>query len=396
MRVGGWVRSRLEVRTVLGIILAAPVLVTAAIGMEALVRARLDEGMFQAPTQFYARPIVFYPGLQLDRERVEAHLQRLGYRRVRRSSVRIGEYYRGSREWVIGRRAFRRHDRLDPGGLARIRLGRGGSVTAVEDARGRRLRFVGLEPELIRSLHGSAREERIPVPLAEVPQHLVDAVLSVEDQRFFQHRGLDLKRIAGAAVANVRALRLVQGGSTLTQQLAKNLFLSPRRSPIRKLRDMAMAMTLERRHSKEEILEAYLNEVYFGHDDGLAIHGVGRAAQHFFGKDVSQIDTGEAALLAGIIRGPNLYSPVRHPEAAKRRRNLVLDVMRKLGVMSESLHRQAREAPLGLKARTKRARSGRYFIDFVTERLSATHGRKALLSGMSVFTTLDMGLQRNA
>ena len=118
MRVGGWVRSRLEVRTVLGIILAAPVLVTAAIGMEALVRARLDEGMFQAPTQFYARPIVFYPGLQLDRERVEAHLQRLGYRRVRRSSVRIGEYYRGSREWVIGRRAFRRHDRLDPGGLS--------------------------------------------------------------------------------------------------------------------------------------------------------------------------------------------------------------------------------------------------------------------------------------
>ncbi len=396
MRVGGWVRSKLEVRTVLGIILATPVLVTAAIGMEALARARLDDRMFQAPTQFYARPIVFYPGLQLDRERVEDHLQRLGYRRVRRSSVRIGEYYRGSREWIIGRRAFRRHDRLDPGGLARIRLGRGGSVTAVEDARGRRLRFVGLEPELIRGLHGSPREERIPVPLAEVPQHLVDAVLSIEDQRFFQHRGLDLKRIAGAAVANVRALRLVQGGSTLPQQLAKILFLSPGRSPIRILRDMAMAMTLERRHSKEEILEAYLNEVYFGHDDGLAIHGVGRAAQHFFGKDVSQINTGEAALLAGIIRGPNLYSPLRHPEAAKRRRNLVLDVMLKLGVVSESVHRRAREAPLDLRARTKRTRSGRYFIDFVSERLLAAHGRDALLGGMSVFTTLDMGLQRTA
>jgi penicillin-binding protein 1B len=253
-----------------------------------------------------------------------------------------------------------------------------------------------LEPELIRSVYGSVREERIPIPLADIPQHLIDAVLSIEDQRFFDHGGLDLKRIAGATVANVRAAGVVQGGSTLTQQLAKNLFLSNKRSPIRKLRDMAMARTLERRYTKEEILEAYLNEVYFGHDDGLAIHGVGRAAQYFFGKDVSQIDMGEAALLAGIIRGPNLYSPVRRPETATKRRNLVLDVMLEREIISERTHREARQVPLRIRGKTQRTRSGRYFVDYVSEQLAATHGRKALQRGMSVFTTLDMELQRAA
>ncbi len=146
MRVAAWVRSHFKARTVLRIVFVTPVLALSLIGLEALVRARLDPKMFEAPTQFYARPIVFYPGMEIDAERTEAHLQRLGYDRVRGRTVAVGEYYRGSREWIIGRRAFRRHDNLDPGGTTRIRLGRRGTVSSVEDAEGRRLQYVGLEP----------------------------------------------------------------------------------------------------------------------------------------------------------------------------------------------------------------------------------------------------------
>ncbi len=396
MGLGKWIRTKSRPRVILGVVLGTPFLVVGAIGTEALVRARLDDEFFASPSQIYARPVVFYPGMEFDSDRVESHLERLGYRRVRRRPVGIGEYYRSSRNWIIGRRAFRRHDKLDPGGPVSILVGRRGQVTLVEDGSGRRVPYIGLEPERIGSVYRTSRGEPIPIPLADVPQHLVDAVLSIEDQRFFEHGGLDLRRIVGAALANVRAGRVAQGGSTLTQQLAKNLFLSPKRSPIRKLRDMAMATTLERRHSKQEILEAYLNEVYFGHDNGMAIHGVGRAAQHYFGKDASQLDVGEAALLAGIIRGPNLYHPVRRPESAKARRNLVLDVMHKRGIISERVHRESRRAPLRIRVQARARRIGRYFVDFVTEQLTATHGSNVLSAGVSVFTTLDMELQRAA
>ncbi len=398
-------QKRWWVTWAIGVVLAAPVILSLVIGGEALVRARLDPEMFRAPTRLYARRLVLHPGLSLDPIRLEAYLERLGYRRSDRRSVAIGEYYRGAREWVIGRRSFRVYDKLERGGVTTVRVGwwgrRGGRgwrgrISSIHDGSGRRLEYVPLEPEVLGMPYGATRKDRIPVPLAQVPKHVVDAVLSVEDQHFFEHSGLDLKRIAGAAVANVRAMRVVQGGSTLSQQLVKNLFLSRSRSPIRKLRDVAMAKMLERRHSKEEILEAYLNEVYLAQDGALAIHGVGRAAQHFFGKDISEVSVSEAALLAGIIRGPSLYSPFRHPEAARKRRDLVLSLMHDRELLSERAYAQARAAPLGLRERPERSRRGRYFIDFVSRQLAAIHGKKTLLDGLTVFTTLDLGLQRVA
>jgi penicillin-binding protein 1B len=188
---------------------------------------------------------------------------------------------------------------------------------------------------------------------------------------------------------------VVQGGSTITQQLAKNLFLSPRRTPLRKVREAAIAVFLERRHSKEEILEAYLNEVYLGQDGGLAIHGVARAAEFYFQKDVSQLDLREAALLAGIIRGPSLYSPIRHPESAERRRNLVLEVMNARGVIDDDTFAAARKSPLNIADRRERTRSGRYFVDYVSTQLVEELGSDAV-GGVTVFTTLDLELQRIA
>ncbi|MFQ5889646.1 MAG: transglycosylase domain-containing protein [Gemmatimonadota bacterium] len=360
---------------------ALGVIVPALFALEAIVVARLPDVRFRAPTRIYARPVVLSLGMRPSRALVEDHLRRLGYVRATGRSVGLGEYDLGVRGWVIGRRPFRHHDRLVLGGTTVVRFNRAGRIARLEDERGRPFSRVALEPEIIGSLYDGSREDRVPVRLADVPEHLVEAVLTIEDQRFFAHGGLDLRRIAAAMLANLRAGRIVQGGSTLTQQLAKNLYLSPRRTLVRKVREAAIALALERRHEKREILEAYLNEVYLGQAGAIAVHGVGAAARHYFAKDVGELDLSESALLAGLIRGPSLYSPFRHPAAAKSRRDLVLRLMRERGVIAEVAFRKAQEAPLEVRKRREAPRSARYFVDFVAERLRADDGSRRLGRG---------------
>lgn len=396
MRMLAWMRGKSRVQLVKAAFPAMAIGAAAAVSLEAIVRARLSDSMLSAPTRFYARPIVVEPGMELDRHRIEGSLERLGYEKAAGRNVGIGEYRFDRRRWTIGRRAWRLHDRLDRGGVAVIRLGYGNRILDIRNPDGERIAAFALDPEEIRNGPGAAYEDRIPITLSDIPQHLVDAILAIEDQRYFEHDGIDPRRIAGAAIADVRARRIVQGASTITQQLAKNLFLSPGRSLTRKVREIAMARTLELRHGKAEILEAYMNEVYLGQDGAVAIHGVGRAAQFFFGKDVSQLTVGESALIAGIIRGPSLYSPFRSPDAAAGRRNLVLSRMLALDMISEAVSREASEAPLGLRSRPAMVRSGRYFVDFAVEQLRADLGKTAEQPGLAVFTTLDMELQQAA
>lgn len=380
-------------RLVLAVVPASVALATA----EALLRAHLNDADARGPTQFYARPVVIERGANLARASVEEHLRRLGYERSRSSrGVAIGEYYLGRRTWTIGRRMFRHQQWVDSGGTAIVQLASGSRVSSLRDGDGRPLRAVVLEPEPLGPVGGRSGELRLPVDLTDVPPHLVDAVLTIEDQRFFTHGGLDLRRVVGAAIANLRAGQIVQGASTLTQQLAKNLYLSARRSPVRKLREAMMALALEARYEKQEILRAYLNEIYLGQDGALAIHGVGSAARYYFGKDVSQLDLGEAALLAGIIRGPNLYSPLRHPDAARERRDLVLSLMAERGLVSEQARHTAERATLHLRRARDRTLAGRYFSDYLAQQLAAQYGRDVLDQGLAVFTTLDMRLQRAA
>ena len=177
-------------------------------------------------------------------------------------------------------------------------------------------------PILVAAVDEARAERRTPVVLHDVPRHLIEAILAVEDQRFYRHHGLDFRRIGGALLANIRAHQISQGGSTITQQLAKNLFLSAERTPLRKLREMTMALVLEARYSKATILEAYLNEIYLGQDGGHAILGVGAASRFYFGKDVGKITLPESALLAGMIQAPNRFSPTRHELVARSRRML--------------------------------------------------------------------------
>jgi len=235
-------------------------------------------------------------------------------------------------------------------------------------------------------------EQRAPVQVGEFPDHLIQAVLAVEDQRFYLHHGFDIRRIGGALLANVKAFGIAQGGSTITQQLAKNLYLSADRTPLRKLREAAMAVVLELRYDKPAILEAYLNEIYFGQDQGRSIHGVGAAARYYFGKELPRISLAESALLAGMIHAPNRHAPTRHPRAARERRDLVLRLMAEQQRITRASAARAGRAGVSTRAWPVRTVDARHFRDFV----AATATDRLPARGTAVYTTLDATLQRAA
>jgi penicillin-binding protein 1B len=328
--------------------------------------------------------------MALDREQVEDHLRRLGYRPSRGDGVGIGEYHLGPYGFIVGRRPFPWAEDLRQPRFVVARLDFDGRIAWLEDEEGRSLPGARLEPELIGRMLGPSDLDRLPVTLEEVPRHLVQALLTVEDRRFYEHGGLDLRRIAAAMAANLKAGQVVQGGSTITQQLARSLHLSTRRSVLRKAREAVMAVALELRHGKEEILQAYLNEIYLGQDGAVEIRGIGRGAEHFFGKEASALTLEESALLVALIRGPSLYSPFRHPEVAVERRNLVLRLMQGEGVISPEERERASRASLGVRKRAEPIRSIRYFLDYLDREMgSAPRGR-------AVVTSVDARLQRAA
>lgn len=236
-------------------------------------------------------------------------------------------------------------------------------------------------------------ERRLFVPLREIPRHLRDAVIAVEDARFYSHYGVDVRGIARAAWANVRHGRIVEGGSTITQQLAKVLFLTPDRSFSRKVREAALALELESRYSKDRLLELYLNHIYLGH----GAYGVEAASRTYFGKSVRELTLPEAALLAALPRAPTSYSPFDHPDLARRRRAHVLARMVEQGVLSPAEARRANAAPLGLVPPERRRTTGRYFLEYLEQILETRFGEDLVYrGGLHVYTTLNPVMQHAA
>ncbi|MFQ5697520.1 MAG: PBP1A family penicillin-binding protein [Myxococcota bacterium] len=366
--------------------------------LQAQVEARFQGRLFAVPSRVYAAPVELYPGCPETRPRLLEDLERIDDRRVESArEVGPGEYFVSDREIVLGRRPFRGPGGADSGGLLRIRFAPDGSIESLEGAGGRALAAVQLRPERIAELYGPGRQDRRLVRLDEVPRVLVDAVLAIEDQHFREHSGIDWRRIAGAMLANLRAGRFVQGGSTLTQQLVKNFYLTRERTLGRKLREAAMALLLERRHSKDEILQAYLNEVYMGQRGSVAMHGVGEAAREYFGREPSALTLPQAALLSAIIKGPALYSPRLHPEAARQRRNLVLARMEERGSIDRAARDRATAEPLGVRPRSIASEPAPYFIAWLRRDLASAYGDDLLESeGLRIFTTLDARAQRQA
>ena len=236
-------------------------------------------------------------------------------------------------------------------------------------------------------------EKRIFVPLQQIPPALRNAIIAVEDARFYSHFGVDVRGILRAAYANFRHGRVVEGGSTITQQLAKVLFLTPDRSFSRKIKEALLAFELEKRYSKDRLLELYLNQVYMGH----GAFGVEAAARMYFGKSVQDLTLPEASMLAALPRSPSNYSPFERPELAQRRRAIVVGRLLEHGYISEAEAKATNRAPLGLVPSERRRGTGQYFLEYLQQSLEAKYGSDVLYkSGLAIYTTLDPALQRAA
>lgn len=310
-----------------------------------------------------------------------ATLGRLGYTETRGMPTVRGQFRRTGGGWDIVLR--------DGGGRIGVELQGERIVRVIRD--GKDAESAALEGEVLTGGRDQPGEDYRPIQLAAAPKVLVDAVLAAEDHRFFQHGAVDVRALARATWANLTSGRVIQGGSTITQQLVKNRLLTPERTVLRKLREALLAKLVETRYTKQQILEAYLNEAYFGQRGPLALRGVGAASRAYFGKEVHQLKPGEAALLAGMLRAPNTYSPVLHPERARERRDTVLTRMRDLGMLDAAAYDRARREPLRSLPRPWPGQAAPYFADLVREELEARS-----LDVTRVDTTLDLTLQRFA
>ncbi|UCE86021.1 MAG: PBP1A family penicillin-binding protein [Deltaproteobacteria bacterium] len=370
--------------------------------LDRTVTQRFEGRLFRVPSRVFSAPTVLYPGIDAWRIDLRGTLQRLGYREEIRHASGGGPLERGRFVWggsqvMVNLRPFEHPTRSEPGREVVIQLA-DGVIQDIVDARvGGSVAAVLLEPERVGAYYGPDREQRELVRLDEVPRHLIDAVLAVEDQRFEQHPGIDFRRIGGALLANLREGRVAQGGSTLTQQLVKNFFLSPERTLRRKLREALMALLIEFRYGKEAILESYLNEIYLGQRGSTAVHGVGEASRFYFGKAARDLSVAESALLAAIIQSPNAISPFREADRALRRRNLVLRLMHGQGRIDDASLETASAEPLRLASVTKDRSEVRYFLDALRRQLPDVYDADVLMTeGLDIYSTIDVRLQRLA
>ena len=240
-----------------------------------------------------------------------------------------------------------------------------------------------------------AEQNRVPVKISQVPEHLKDAFIAVEDVRFYDHSGVDPKGIMRAVFANITNKGVAEGGSTITQQLAKNAYLTQDRTYKRKIQEVFLALQLERKYTKDEILELYLNQIYFGQ----GAYGVQAAARTYFGKDVKDLDLNECAMLAGIPKSPNYFSPLNNLQAAQERKAVVLDQMAKYGYISSSTAAKTKAESLNLVKPQKQETNGlaAYFIDYVTQQMIEKYGADAVYQeGLKIYTTLDVDMQKAA
>jgi penicillin-binding protein 1B len=351
--------------------------------------ARFDRAGAQATAIIYSAPQMLRRGVRVDVIDLAGTLRRLGYREVSGPPA-PGEFRRNANTWDLYLRADR-----DDRTAGRVTLDtEGGRVVRARAGRAELERVV-LPPEALGSMN-AAGEESLPVRLAEVPTTLRAAVLAAEDARFFDHAGIDIRALARAIRTNFKAGRIIEGGSTITQQLVKNRLLRPERTFTRKLEEAWLSAVLDWRYPKEQIFEAYLNDVYLGHLNGAAIRGMGAAAHAYFGKPVQQLSLAEAALLAGIIRAPNAYSPASHPEAARHQRDVVLARMNELGQITETERDRARREPVRLRPSPLGDRFAAYFTDYVRAQAEHADLSEPAGSGAKIVTTLDIPLQRFA
>lgn len=355
------------------------------------IRTRFAGSRWALPAQVYAAPLDLYPGRAIDAGDLRHELERLGYRPNDTLSG-PGVFVAGKNRIDVAVRAFQFWDGAQPEVKLALKLDAAG-VSEILDLEADAPRdIVRLDPMLIGSIYPQSQgEDRVLVRLDEVPALLREGLIAVEDRSFHDHFGISLRGILRAAFANLRAGHVVQGASTITQQLVKNFFLTSDRAWKRKLKEVFMALLLESHYSKDEILEAYLNEIALGQDGDRAVHGFGLGSQFYFNKPAAELRTHEIALLVGLVKGPSLYNPRRNPKTARARRDLVLGTFRDEGLISAEEYAAAVAEPLGV-AGVAGGGVARYpaFVDLVKRQLKGLYKDEDLThEGLRIFTTLD-------
>ncbi len=383
----------------LSLLIIVPVLAY-TVYLDLTIRKQFEGQKWALPAHVYTRPLELYLGQKLDRALIQQELDELGYAN-RPTLDRVGTFRFGQNEVAIYQREFRFWDGLRPQQIIRLQLEneRIQSI-AVESNRGElsETEIVRLEPRLFGSVSPLSHEDRTLLKLEDIPKPLVDGLVANEDRHFYSHFGINPMGIARAMIRNIRAGRVVQGGSTLTQQLVKNYYLTSEVTFSRKFTEMIMAMLLEVHYSKSEILQAYFNEVYMGQAGNRAIHGFGLASHYFYGRPLHELDLHQLAVLIAVNNGPSYYNPIRRPERALKRRDLVLATMLEQGVIDKPDYDQAVSATLSISPTAASAATLSYpsFMGFVRENLQADYQQEDLLSdGLQIHTTLNPRIQQN-
>lgn len=352
---------------------------------------------WKVPSKVFSDAKYLYPGLDLPISDVKAKLNRLAYRDMGEKLTGPGDYSFADSRLDIYLHDFDYPTEKFKGFPIRIELDGGTIKKITNSTTGAEVETVRLEPEVIAPVFSDEMEDRTLVTLKDVPEHLIEAVILVEDERFFKHKGVDPVGIMRAAVKDLLAMKIVQGGSTLTQQLVKNYFLHSEKTFSRKINEALLAMILERRHTKAEILEAYLNEIYLGQRGRSSVMGVGEAAKLYFAKNIDQLTVGESALLAGLIKSPSEYSPFKNREKARSRRDFVLDKMYDEELISAHALAEAKAETVVTPERPTQVVKAPFFIDFVKQQIGELYPADVLTSdGLRIFTTLDMAAQLDA
>lgn len=378
----------------IGIGLAVGFLVPYSMHLDSEVRARFDDLSWVTPSRVYARPLQLAPGLPMSEQVLRMELDAARYVEDPTAAT-AGTWHRDGNRFTISRREFIYLDGRERARRIRVGLANGRVTELVDADSGARLTTARLEPARIATLYGALQEDRRFVLLGEVPPLLLGGLQAVEDRDFKHHHGIDVVAILRAAWANLIAGHVVQGGSTLTQQLVKNLFLDRSQTFARKFNEALLSLLIEARYDKRRILEAYINEVFLGQQGGQAVHGFAAASEFYFGRELQGLDVADIALLVGMVQGPSLYDPRRNPERALARRNVVLGAFRDTGLIDTASFSKASSQPLGTAANATLARD-RYpaFLDLVRRQLKLDFPDTELnTAGLAIHTTLAPSTQ---
>ncbi len=366
--------------------------------LDDIVRSKFEGKRWELPAHVYANPVEVYQGLALSAKQFEELLQDLHYQQASHQRLTPGSYRRSGNTYSLRTRSFNFFDGQEAPKTVKISF-HAGSVQSIRNLLTNKLEpLLRFEPVQVGSFYSSHKEDRLLIKFNEVPQTLIDGLIAIEDRGFQEHHGVSVKSIARALWVNLKAGGVVQGGSTLTQQLIKNFYLNSERSLTRKIKEALMALIIEFHYEKNEILEAYINEVFLGQDGERSINGFAMASVFYFNTPLHDLKPHQVALLVGLVKGPSYYDPRRHPKRARKRRDLVLDEMVLQGVLPNRQRQIAKRHPLGISL-VKKISHARFpaFLDLVKRQLSREYNDEDLRSsGLNIFSTLDYRIQTTA